>query len=362
MSIYLLFITTNLLLFGTCFFTYADEFPTFTSNYNRELQNVDGNGSDDDVESGDVQGVRYEDIDWSWYRDDMPPPVMLLQKGCSHSTWVTNTTMALLNHFGIKTYSEEYEILKPQKNRFFTKEKGMSQAIVDFYRNSQNAIPGAWWVFKGSRAHITSDVAKTLQRLNTKVINVYRSNALDKLTCNIRDCFKGGQGKDYVGYAVDLYGNPSQLCFQRRFSNTTTNKAFINIKLLSKSLEQGYHGGAFQESFLKGLKFMKFPTLKTEDLTLYEYGGFYGMRVSIKSWCYVLLSIGVKHKHMAKTVREWLQNNGYGTRELQSQRETIFNFDDVKLEVSHIRQGYFSHMIRDVIDKTKLGKKFINSL
>ena len=356
---------------------------------------------------------KLENLDLSWITEVMPPPIMILQRGCSQSTWVTNTTMALLNAFDISTYSEEYEALKPHKNRFYDgKSDNMPKAVLDFYRYIQTNHSGSWWVFKGSQGHLTPDIAYVLKRLNTKVLNVYRSNVIDKLACDIRDCFKGNfnvngvnvnniinnssnnkvnqklnkikmlkslknsmkikihdkkdRNKDSIGYNVDEFGGISDECFRRRFMNNSTNKAYINVRNLPRALDHGFKAGRFQETFLKNLSFDKFPTIKTEDLTLYEYGGFHGLSVSTISWKYLLANIGVgldqPNKMVEKKINLFLQKNGYGDFKLKSQRETIYNFDEVKETVNEYKNGKYAHLLRDKIDTSGLGKKFVNSL
>ena len=359
---------------------------------------------EDIIEKTKKSTSNLENLDFSFLTDVMPPPIMIFQRGCSQSTWVTNTTMGLLNYFDILTYSEEYEALKPHKNRFYDKKTdNMPKAMLDFYRYIQTNHSGSWWVFKGSQGHLTSDIVYILKKLNTKVLNVYRSNVIDKLACDIRDCFKGNynvnginansnsnidklnkikklkslkrsmknklnnmNNKDSIGYNVDEFGDISDECFQRRFMNNSTNKAYINVQNLPKALDQGFRAGQFQETFLKKLNFNNFPTIKTEDLTSYEYGGFHGLAVSTTAWKYLLANIGVgldqPKQIVEKKINLFLQKNGYGDLKLKSQRETIYNYNEVKNTVEEYKNGKYAHLLRDKIDTSQLGKKFVNSL
>merc|ERR1719401_3372933 len=77
---------------------------------------------------------------------------------------------------------------------------------------------------------LEATVSQGLLDLGTLAVYTVRRNPLDQLVCMIRDCFLN-TNKDSTrwGYPVDDHGEPTQLCFQRRASNS---KDKANLKVV----------------------------------------------------------------------------------------------------------------------------------
>eukprot|EP00928_Gymnodinium_smaydae_P040725 TRINITY_DN2759_c0_g2_i2.p1 TRINITY_DN2759_c0_g2~~TRINITY_DN2759_c0_g2_i2.p1 ORF type:complete len:177 (-),score=39.38 TRINITY_DN2759_c0_g2_i2:280-810(-) len=64
----------------------------------------------------------------------------------------------------------------------------------------------------------------------------WRSNVLDHLVCEVRDCFFRGKGE----YTVNSSGQRLDLCFKRRFVKEPV-KALLNTTRLTKRLKEKLH-------------------------------------------------------------------------------------------------------------------------
>ena len=121
------------------------------------------------------------------------PPMMMYSGGCDGSTWALHTVRDLMDRHGLRVQPFNYELLKPEKNRYHKGGMKMSDAMRALYAEARHH--NSLFVFKGDTGsnHLRS-VQAALHKMDTLAVVLWRANVLDQLVCTIRDSFIGAPG------------------------------------------------------------------------------------------------------------------------------------------------------------------------
>eukprot|EP00928_Gymnodinium_smaydae_P008381 TRINITY_DN13055_c0_g1_i1.p1 TRINITY_DN13055_c0_g1~~TRINITY_DN13055_c0_g1_i1.p1 ORF type:complete len:344 (-),score=95.87 TRINITY_DN13055_c0_g1_i1:225-1256(-) len=261
--------------------------------------------------------------------DNPERPRMLVMLGCSGSSFLLKMAGKLLEAHGgtAKTPGGEMaagEIMKPIANPYYSAAKGMAKAMED--ANAAAQKEQATLVFKeqGAQSQFFRDAAPTLLKMNTYVVHGYRANALDRMVCQVKDCFL----REEYGKPVDKSGEKSDLCFKRRNSRPANGYlASLNTTNLSEHLENFMKAHDEEKERIKAAGFKDFESVSAEDLLDFEHDNSVdAFKRAVKAWKIFLRSWGVKPS--LKVIRDELQQySGAYKAELQS--DTIYNFQEV---------------------------------
>ena len=158
----------------------------------------------------------------SW-RGAQPSTLLgLLWQGCSGSSITARLLRQVLVAHGLTVLDFDCEGLKAKKNPWYmgSLHPSWPQALLQMER--QLALAGAVYVLKATPNNFDDPVmAQTLQSLVSPFVSGGRWNALDVITCEVRDCFHGPPSTSDAAFPVDEHGNLSRLCFIRRRANSS---------------------------------------------------------------------------------------------------------------------------------------------
>jgi len=152
-----------------------------------------------------------------------PKPIVIFTQPCSQSSWVVWALQRLIAVAGRDFARGEVEALNPEKatNKppyaAFRAGGGGDYASYLRHLRAAHAAAGALWVVKTFPGNLEAR-PELLKLVRDEwgvapVINLHRSNALDRLVCEVRDCFAPAS----AGHAVNAStGQPSTACFARR--------------------------------------------------------------------------------------------------------------------------------------------------
>jgi len=255
-------------------------------------------------------------------------PRMLVMLGCSGSSILMDMARGMLEAHRVSWNTpgggKSGELVKHAGNPFFTKEGGMGVALTkaNEYAKSKHAT----LVFKeqGAQSKEFRDAAPALLSMGTYVVHAYRKNVLDRMVCQIKDCFL----TPHYGVPVGPDGSTWRLCFERRVNETeaTGYTAKLNTKTLKHNLKE-FLGKPFAEwSRIKDAGFEGFPTLAAEDLLDFEHDASALPRALI-AWDKFMAAWGVRPT--TATIKKYLTEY-VGKYAAEPQSKTIYNFDRVE--------------------------------
>eukprot|EP00928_Gymnodinium_smaydae_P040728 TRINITY_DN2759_c0_g3_i3.p1 TRINITY_DN2759_c0_g3~~TRINITY_DN2759_c0_g3_i3.p1 ORF type:complete len:377 (-),score=62.19 TRINITY_DN2759_c0_g3_i3:304-1344(-) len=166
---------------------------------------------------------------------NVTPPLVVVSQGCSGTTELGEQLRDLLEELGEKPYRNvSWEALWPGTNPFYDERVGMAQAVIDMAVAATRVNQRL--AFKVSLPTLDLDTATVLAGLNASMAFFWRSNVLDHLVCEVRDCFFRDRGE----HTVDASGHRLDLCFKRRFANQPV-KALLNTTTVAKRLKKKLH-------------------------------------------------------------------------------------------------------------------------
>ena len=237
-------------------------------------------------------------------REDLAPRLLYAPR-CSGSTASGRIARQILHRLGVKTLgggvkdkdrgacnpsSEQYlngawETFRAQKNCFEQKNRKGS-ASEEAIRLTAEAIRKRDAVWFANPPPLDRHTAAVLVEHHSKIVSMSRQNVLDRLICNVRDCFDTKHGQ-----SIDLATRkPSRLCFGRRQSNDTI-VAHLNVDRLVKKLKEALIANERQAGMIRAFGFHTVASTSYEALTAFEYDSA-NLNQSINAWDYVLRSWG----------------------------------------------------------------------
>ena len=156
-------------------------------------------------------------------RSSTGPPLIIYAEGCSGSTIIGKLTRLLLSEVGIWTMSggtkkgfkatrdtdcqkwlhNDWESTKENKNCFLQKAlllakasgkiSSESRANIEraFISDTQDAVQKKRKRWLVNPPPLTDAMAESFKALGGRVVHMYRENILDRMICEVRDCFSG---------------------------------------------------------------------------------------------------------------------------------------------------------------------------
>mmetsp|Transcript_729 Transcript_729/g.1741 ORF Transcript_729/g.1741 Transcript_729/m.1741 type:complete len:337 (+) Transcript_729:73-1083(+) len=265
-----------------------------------------------------------------------PPPMMILQRGCTCSSTVMQYARDLLQDQGLPLYTTSIkELLRPIRLEDLPWYQ-QGDELVDtvnrgFEEVERDGLGLVFNSFRMSDADNRTELNDILRSHNTRTVIVHRQNALDTLVCEVRDCFKG---KDDAprGYPVDLSGNPNDLCFLRRGADGggVKTKAVLDLDHMMEHLR-----GAMDYPLEEAVKveengFRRALVIYAEELLGHEYSAD-NLATSIDAWRRFLKSFGFL-PDMAKLTAFLSKRVGTYTPP-ESHAESIWNLEEVREKI-----------------------------
>eukprot|EP00928_Gymnodinium_smaydae_P040724 TRINITY_DN2759_c0_g2_i1.p1 TRINITY_DN2759_c0_g2~~TRINITY_DN2759_c0_g2_i1.p1 ORF type:complete len:175 (-),score=37.47 TRINITY_DN2759_c0_g2_i1:252-776(-) len=151
----------------------------------------------------------------------------------------------------------------------------------------------------------------------------WRSNVLDHLVCEVRDCFFRGKGE----YTVNSSGQRLDLCFKRRFVKEPV-KALLNTTRLTKRLKEKLH---YPQHCLTQLG--RFG-IENTTISKFSFEGLFrhesdngALEEATSEWVRLLKSFDVEAPR--SKVREFLRPS-IGAHPLHISGDSIYNVEAVK--------------------------------
>jgi len=258
--------------------------------------------------------------------------------GCAMSSSMNFFLKTLLKSYGVEImetcYSDEvalggnWEIMKPGINRFYVQaNESMSRSLELMLKEVEETGRSA--IIKLEKMDL--EVKTTLRDvIKPKVVYAYRGNVLDKMICEIRDCFLKDQPG--LGYPVNAKtGERDDQCFNRRLPGGPKTKAYVNpnkfIKHLGKKLRGSMNKYRDLENFY-GDDHYSLPKVSTEDLWAFEFSDEKeGYGRSMVAWGQILLAWGFipDEQRIANVMNAY----GFNKRKQKPHSDTIYNLDEL---------------------------------
>jgi len=258
--------------------------------------------------------------------------------GCAMSSAMNFFLKTLLKSYGVDImetcYPDEvkmggnWEIMKPGVNRFYPKaNESMSYSLELMLREVKETGKSA--IIKLEK--MSQEVQTTLKYIiKPKVVYAYRGNVLDKMICEIRDCFLKTQPD--LGYPVNAKtGERDNQCFNRRLPGGPKTKAYVNpdgFLLRLKKKAKGVMGNHRNLENFYGDDDFVLPKVSTEDLWAFEFSDAKdGYRRSMLAWSQILLAWGFipDEQRIANVMSAY----GFSKRKQKPHRETIYNLEEL---------------------------------
>jgi hypothetical protein len=302
-------------------------------------------------------------------------PRVLISRGCSGSSATAVLTRSLLRYHGIpvppaavrrvvkgkpappKGPGWPSELLNRGTNWFLESTyndmgKAMELAAAEmartkqtlFFKSMVQSLQGT-----GQNNDEWASLKPVFKKLNMFAVIATRTNVLDEIVCQVRDCFK-----PRYGTPVDKHGQKSNLCFKRRGApgNPTSR-----VRVKSTSLNEVYkaklrtdrlvhvikHELQLVDVARKNLKSAGiFPkTVAEEDLLDFQTNSPGSFKRAVAAWSVLLQSLGVTPDE--KIVKSFLSRYRNTHPDPPDHVDVIYNFAEVRAELN---QTDYAHFIR----------------
>ena len=278
-------------------------------------------------------------------------PIVVYSNGCSGSSIIHRMLISLLKLRKIdvdgggadwslkertcKPHPWQWESLKPSKNcrleALLAKDPATAHRDIVFEMFDVAAAHNKTLLI--NPPPLNKQNSEALRELNATIISSVRLNAFDRVICQVKDCFPGN-GDNPDSYPVDeATGGGFNLCFGRRFSNTTVSVHLDTAHLMTQ-LNNEIKMTMSQNTHLVSLGWEGFVSVTYEDLCAFEYGD---VDRSTVPWMRLMTSIGHpfdSHGHAKKTLQNLKNAEGgdyYDSRPPpSSQEKSVQNWAEVK--------------------------------
>ena len=233
-------------------------------------------------------------------------PIMLWSYCCGDSTFVNDMATRLLAAYfnppgGIRPLGQK-ELLKWDSLDQARQKEGVSSgdtkaaalwAFNDAFKQ-RNAL--FFWTGDSDRdgQYLESDAAQAIKEMNTRIFTTIRS-PLDTFLCETRDCFHKKTELGSWAEAVYANGARSDLCFNRRSSNTPVLVRIHNFEALASYLREKKNSQRDElEGILKRHGLWMNGDANVEDLEGFEFEATPGplTDAAVEAWAKVLYSVG----------------------------------------------------------------------
>jgi len=282
----------------------------------------------------------------TWLNTSQPlPPLLFASAPCSGSTAVQTVARAMLLAHGVHTDDWlHWEELRKNKNSHL-KRAGDETELPDAVEAQIASARERGKVFFNKLEMFLTDPAtiEVLIRHEARVVNVWRSNALDFVACNIRDCFIR-----WIGRPVAADGSGTDLCFKRRFLDAPPLALFYT-KDLAKHLGDFLNTGKWQLRQLRKAGFRSFQTVTSEALMGFGTSAS-KLQQSMRAWMDFLASLGIRPD--AAKVRTVLEGGcgktcAVGARPDKPHSSVIYNIQEVAAIVRNASNPALQRLLRD---------------
>jgi len=284
-------------------------------------------------------------------------PRMLVMNGCSGSTFVVHLGMILMQLHGarIETYGDA-ESMSSKKNPFYEQTghdltKAMDMSAAEAQKNNKTYILKGMLKTGDEQLLEWRQSVASLKKFQAYAIHGYRANFLDKMACQIKDCFATKR----MGYPV-MDGERSNLCFERRSStlggadSAEKYQAHFNIENLEESLNQMDHDYKWERMAMLRTGFTVHQ-LTTEDLSDFESDNSdEAWERGIKAWSDYLRYWGVQPQRDIIVGRiESLRSGRAG----KTQGLQIENMQEVRQKLKELPQ--WSHLLKELPEESEMS-------
>ena len=282
------------------------------------------------------------------------PPIALICNGCSGSGAIMHAMKTILRAHGIKTLrkkSENSELLKIKNNRYYNSAKErlssrfdnddeyddgdvMLEAMKEYrdFHQTKNAS----LVFKTLSSFNNLEFATRLQNsLGVQFFQTVRENPLDRVICQVNDCFGSAEKLGYSVYASNgsmvLVNGATKPCFGRRKMKLPPTKIFFHNlnQLKSRMYELEKEVTTDKDEFRQLI--LPSHAHSYEELFAYEYSHDENVfQRSCNAWMDLLAGVGTEDFALEeKIVCDTLRNFGWNSRKLKPHSALIYNYDQV---------------------------------
>ena len=274
----------------------------------------------------------------------------MIQYGCSGSSALVHLTRELLRAHGFLTLEGKSEIIKPEKNKFYesakqtlapngekvSKTKVVREMMHQTLQHVEDSDMTA--IFKlGPRKTAIAFGENGLLELGVKFIHFYRSNLLDHVLCEVRDCQLRGKR---VGYPVfPANGTRTDICFGRRRTHVKV-KAYLNVSATVAYMKHWDERMAGEQASLPYDRLETGERYSAEDLYGFEYTQDEDMFDRSRSEWMRLLSRVIDSPDET-TVNDFLRKY-QGTRTPHPHYDIIYNYAET---VAALKEAQLDHYL-----------------
>lgn len=275
-----------------------------------------------------------------------PPVVIFASWPCAGSTAVQQVARDMVAEHGHVVAPLSFETLKKDKNVCFaehSKTKSREQAAVAATHRMLTDVRdvlgmaivlklGAPGTYFGRQAQ-----QQLIAATGGRIVISYRANALDSLTCHVRDCFDRKSGR-----VVFPNGTRAAACFNRRKLHIHT-EAELWIRTLRAKLAEHSKQAKQVRGWLWRDGWRNIHEFSSEQLLAFEQGPEYAEK-SVNAW-HAFLSRGTSVSADQAAVRRVIQRRvaQHGYRPLKPHNQTIHNIAAV---TAALDGSPYSHFVR----------------
>lgn len=211
---------------------------------------------------------------------------VIVTEGCSGSTFVIKRTRDILDAHGysvdfgrIEAYRQEVNKKYDEAKKFLpnTATHAETVAHATLMLNDDSFQAGLVTLFKWQREKLNILLEKAGPE-NVKVATMVRGNPLDRLICQIKDCFPRGLAIGYPVFAGN--GSRADLCFDRRYGEYGKTLAHFDSRKLSEMIHRLQREKRSIEQKKK-----EFGAVTYEELMAFEFtDDEHVFKASMKAW------------------------------------------------------------------------------
>lgn len=261
-------------------------------------------------------------------------PLVLVSDGCSGSSWILNVLKELLRTtVGVRLCNlpgRDWEVLRqPFRSGRHPSLDELAEGILTTH--AKCTAKGRTFFFKGKHPSQVIALARTLNAMGARVALTQRANMLDRVLCDVRDCFKTKAGLSGTNvFARD--GTRANSCHKSREQPWRAASIAVNITDMDLFLQTLRRFDSYQTHLsLKleaaGLGPRPILPITYEELALSGHSP-ERMRMSVAGFRRIMLSFG--YDVPEERIREVLQPSAGGRPKPRPHRELVYNYDELR--------------------------------
>lgn len=196
------------------------------------------------------------------------------------------------------------------------------------------------WFVKASPVPFSVKMMSEMKKLRAFTAWVERENVLDRMICEVRDCFYPLS----LSFPVFKNGTRAKLCFQRRKTTQPATLAHLHVSSLVKMLNKRLRANEDELRQVESV-WPRIERLAYEELERFQHDG--DFERSAASWTSLLTVLGVEVDGTTAVERA-LRSTAFGKlRRLPTRhRDVVHNFDDVEREIRASGDRVLINMLR----------------